>query len=617
VTDDQVDVAVGSIAFAPSDPNVVYAGLGDPKTGLRYLGDGVLRSSDAGLTWARVSDDSLPSYGTTSKLIIDSRHSDRVYLAQNIALSGAEFVSTGFFVSSNGGISWTKTFTGVTTDVVQHQALPDVLYLGAIKSYEGDSKAGIYRSTDAGLSWRRIYKSPYKGATRDIKLASPAPDLLYVFVGRAGRVRVERSRDGGKTWANLGGSSIDPGQFGYNSCIAADPSEPRRVLLGTRDVYRSNDSGETWVNLTANFSVSGSYNPYGSTAHPDQHALAFVAPGVFLVGNDGGIYKTTNNGDAFEHRNGSLSLSMFTGIAVHPTDPFRTFGGTQDNGTQWRTAAGGAWEEFSPGDGGDTIVDPGDPSTIYSTYIYGNVYKWRDAGFSLLYEGRIGSNAIFGESDSNPRIAFYPPFVTNGMDSTLYFGTWRLFVSRNRGATWEAPAKRLDLTLGNGDVLNAIGAAPSHPDVIYTGSIGGRAMATQDGGLTWRDVTSGLPSRVIRSIAVDPTDPRVVYVTVSGLGTDHVFRSSNGGDTWESRSAGLPDVPVRAMLIDPTDSQRLYAGSDIGVFRSANGGVSWEYLGEGMPPAIVMALAARADGSIVAATYGRGAYELKPPAEAK
>jgi photosystem II stability/assembly factor-like uncharacterized protein len=210
-------------------------------------------------------------------------------------------------------------------------------------------------------------------------------------------------------------------------------------------------------------------------------------------------------------------------------------------------------------------------------------------------------------------MAFYPPFEGNARDSTLYFGTWRLFVSHDLGNNWNAPAGATDLTRGlterGPDVLTAIGVSSTDTNVVYTGSLMGRAMTSTDGGVTWRDITAGLPERSITSFTADPSSAGTAFVTLSGFGAGHVFRTTDAGATWTGLSSGLPDVPANAFLIDPLDPNTLYCGTDVGVFRSLDLGASWREFNRGIPPVVIHEFAAQSSGLIQVATYGRGIYE--------
>jgi photosystem II stability/assembly factor-like uncharacterized protein len=423
------------------------------------------------------------------------------------------------------------------------------------------------------------------------------------------------STDAGSTWTDRSTADVDTGQLGYNTYLAADPRDELTAYIGARDLFKSTDGGETWSNLTRNFYNIGAgfqYAPGGSATHPDQHALTFspANPNEFYLGNDGGVSKTTDNGNTFRSLNATLTLTQFIGIALHPTNPAISYGGTQDNGTQTRSADA-TWYEVLTGDGGHAVINPLDPSVVFMTYVRGDIFRLVNDG--KTFDLQIGSNETFGESFQR-RIAFYPPFVGNGVDATLYFGTWRLFISTNMGNSWFAPSGFLDLTKGitavGPDVLSAIAVARSNTNVIYTGSAQGRAMRSTNGGQSWVDVTAGLPNRSITSIAVDPSDPSTAYLTVSGFNSGHVFRTTNTGSTWADVSGGLPDVPANALLVDPADPDTVYLGTDIGVFRSTMQGNDWRSFNRGMPPVVVHGFSANSSGMIQAATYGRGAYEL-------
>jgi photosystem II stability/assembly factor-like uncharacterized protein len=623
VSDDQIDLAVGSIAFSKSNPSVVYAGMGDTKLG--YLGSGVLKSTDEGRTWRQVSNNSLPSPGTISKLDVDPADPNRVYAAQYARLDGAKTTSGGFYRSTDGGVNWSRRQAGAPRDLAVDPSNPRTLYLGLSRiEKDADPPFGLYRSTDRGETWSSLFTAQYEvRSARDIRVTvAPAnPRTIYVYMGGLGSLRFEAmirvSTDGGATWVDRGAGGFDLAQFGYNSFIAADPADARTVYLGSRDLYRSTDGGISWSNLTLNYTQGDepySYTPSISKAHPDQHALAFAQgnPSQFYIGNDGGISKTTDGGNTFRSMNATLTLTQFTSIALHPTDASITYGGTQDNGTQRRFPGSDQWYEIATGDGGRTVIDPVNTATVFATYVRGMIFRFYDDG--RFFDNVVAFNSSFNEPESGARIAFYAPFTGNGADSTLYFGTWRLFVSTNYGEGWSAPGGEQDLTKGltdkGWDVLSAIGVGRANTNVIYTGSAQGRAMVTTDGGASWAEATRGLPDRFITNITVDPADSAIAYLAVSGFNSGHVFKTTDTGATWVDISGDLPDIPTSALLIDPLNPGTLYAGTDIGVFRSTRGGTSWREFNKGMPPVVVQAFSAQPGGLIQAATYGRGAFEL-------
>ncbi len=610
-SDNQIDLAVGSIAFAPSDNSVVYAGMGDKAQG--YLGTGVLKSTDGGQTWTRVNNATLPSPGRISKIEVDAANPNRVYVAQYTLRQGNTMFASGFYLSNDGGVNWTKTLSGLPRDLVRHPTQPNTYYL-AMQRVDGGSDAtgGVFKSTDAGQSWTRIYSAPF-ATTSNIKIAvtAAAPQNVYVTLASGTTARLEVSPDEGATWTNRG-AAFDTGQISYNFYLFVHPTDPNIIFVGTRDLWRTTDGGTSYTNITRNFTITGGYTPTQSRAHPDQHHfyISPTNPSLMYIANDGGLWRTTDGANTFQTLNSTLALTMFVSLDLHPTDSTRTYGGTQDNGTQKRNGAQN-WREFATGDGGQVIIDPLDPSIVFTTYVYNTVYRYTNNGDSS--GATIGSNTIF----ANDRVAFYPPFVGNDVNSTLYFGTYRLHVSANRGASWTQPGGTQDLTNGGTDTLSAIGIGRSNTNVIYTGSATGRVMVSADGGTTWTNATSGLPNRFIETIIVSPTDSNIAYLTVSGYDSGHVFKTTNAGLNWTDISGNLPNVPTNTLLIDPRNANTLYVGTDIGVFRSATDGNVWETFNIGLPPTIVTELDAQPNGLMQVSTYGRGAFEINLSSQAR
>lgn len=623
VSDDQVDLAVGSLAFAPSNPSVVYAGMGDAAAG--YMGSGVLKSVNGGQTWKRISGPTLPAPGLIANVVVEPTDHDRVYITQYTyrpSTGEGEVYASGFFLSTDGGKSWRKTLSGLPTDLAHHPTNANTLYI-AMETTFSDTvpSAGIYKSVDGGLTWQLIFGPTYlRALDMRIAVSQSEPDRLYVLTGgvvsNALQVHLLISKDAGVTWTNRGHSDIDFGQFGYNTYVAVDPNEAETIYLGTRDLYKSTNGGLDWVNLTRNWTKSSNgygFNPEAATSHTDQHAISFVpsSPSVIYIGNDGGLSRSEDGGETFYSLNRSLSLTQFNSVTVHPTDVAKSCGGTQDNGALVRSGPLETWTEFISGDSGTCLMNPLDPSVLYSSYIYGSLYRFRNDGAVL--DSQIASEETFLESPRAPRIGFYPAFTLDSRTGDLYFGTWRVFASIDKGNSWNPTSGSLDLTKGETkfgpDVLSAIAVDPKDSNVLFTGSAQGRVMMSRNKGADWKDVTHTIPRRFVTSIRVDPNTSGKLYVSVSGFGSGHIFRSLDSGAHWTDISTSLPNIPVSALLIDPMDSNTLYAGTDIGVFRSING-EPWHTFNRGMPPVIVTGFSAQLSGAIQAATYGRGAYEL-------
>lgn len=607
VSDEHADLAVGAIVFAPSAPHIVYAAMGSD-----FLGTGMLRSDDAGAHWRLVSGSTYGTRGVTPRLLVDPLDPERVWVAQYSRLDqrSGELFSSGALSSSDGGASWTRRFAGLTSDLVSLTADNSALLLGVTRvDATGGGNAGIYRSKDGGGTWSLAVDAGASTYAYPRIAVTPAePERVYAHMYSSGPAGLKHqflvSGDGGQTFGELPATGLAKESAFF---LQADPSNPLVVYVGMRDLFKSIDGGQTFTNMTRGYSATGRFEPERSTSHVDQHALAFDPRDsrTFFLGNDGGVFVSRDAGSTFESRSDALSLVQAYSIAAHPTDPSVLFMGTQDNGLE-RRDANGTWRELVTGDYGSVHFNSSDPDVLITNYVEGMIFSFGSRG--EVFRETLATNDTFGGN----RVAFIAPFEQSAATNTLYFGTYRLFVSHDFGTTWVAPADLVDLTRGGTDTLGAIGLAPSDPQVIYTGSNRGRVMVTRDGGRSWSDITSGLPNRAVRAFAIDGTNAANAYIGLSGYAADHIWKTSDGGTTWQNHSAGLPDVPVNALLIDSRHRDTLYAGTDIGVFRYDVLAGAWEPFSSGMPPAIVAGFDVTASGTIVAATHGRGAYELVP-----
>lgn len=637
VSDNRADLAVGSIAFSKRRPNIIYAGMGDPIYG--FLGHGVLKSTDRGKSWTKVNDSSLPSPSTIAKIEVDLEDPNSVYVAQHSRFGKDE--RSGFYVSRNGGITWSQTLQGEVCDLATNPADSKIIY-AAIESGDSNGRLpGVYRTIDSGKAWQQILPLTEKRTTGSpvvfdsdsalyIKVATTAqkPDLIYAFVtGNVNKQVTNQllvSIDSGKSWTARTVNSIDAVQPWWNLYIAADPHDANNIYVGALDIHKSSDGGVSWTNLTRNCTVllgnpsKVTFTPGGGILHFDQHTLVFSPreSSAIYVSNDGGLFKSTDGGISYNSLNNTLSLAQFYSVAAHPSNDTLFYGGTQDNGTLTRTGTSYQWNRILGSDGGECVICPTNPSSLFATIASGSIFLLDNNGQSPPVEVKT----------FNERIGFNFPFLES--NGTLYAGTYRLWVSTvgcdslNSPNSWSTPGGEQDLTKGitkfGKDTLSAIGVCLSNPNVIYTGSEQGLVMVSTDGGKNWRKVentsSGGLPDRSVTSINVDPKNPAIAFATLSGFGTRHVFKTTNTGVTWRDIAGNLHDltggdIAVNDLLI--RDKNLLYIGTDIGVFMSKTGGDKWVSVRTGMPPVIVKAFAINSKGKVLAATFGRGVYVLE------
>jgi len=620
--------AIGAIAIAPSNPNVVYVGTGEPSLGLdNYYGVGLYKSTDAGKTWEHLGRDVFTGVGTV-RIVVHPSNSNLVYVATAATgVRGPTLPIRGIYRSTDGGRTW-KVLVGCrdcmgASDLIMDPHDPNVLY-AAFWGY------GIFKSTDGGAHWSQLRQGLPDANFRNIRLAisSSNPNVLYAgfeyhVPGRFTGGLVFKSTDGGASWTWLRNApNYCTGQCWYDNVVVVHPRNADYVYLGGSANYiwqpvfrvkevvvRSTDGGSTWEDLSPNDSPS-------HTLHPDVHAIAFAPsnPNVVWVGNDGGVWRSRDGGRTWEDRNTNLSTLQFTGVSVHPADVHVVYGGMQDN-NKAKTTGNTVWQALDVGDGGFAAIDPFNPRVYYGSR-YGISFQRNDNnGSAPLDDWPVKVQGI----DKNDRALFYAPFALDpSTPGVLYYGTFRLYRTTNRGDSWTPISP--DLTGGEKTRgrISAIAVAPSDPKTIYVGTSDGYVQVTTNTGATWQNVTSSiLPKRWVSRIAVDPRDSRVAYVVFNGFDTHtpdtpgHVFKTTNGGQSWQDISGDLPDIPALSLVLDPDHAGVIYIGTDIGVFRTVDGGRHWTLFGEGLPTTPVVDLIYhRETHTLIAATHGRSVYAL-------
>ena len=607
--------AMGALAMDPTDENVLYAGTGEANFAnhSRY-GLGLYRTADGGETWEQLAEGTFAGR-CFSRIVVDPGSPNVLYAAVThaggfpVAVAARGHPQTwgplGVFKSTDHGATWTHLTNGLpdlsATDLAIDPTSPLVLY-AAIGHIFGHLGNGVYKSIDGGASWTRLSGGLPTSSVGRISLAiSPStPAVLYTIHtyactdtgGGASTLNVYKTIDGGATWTPQNPGNFQASYGWYLSTVMVHPTDPNTVFVGGLNLLRSTSGGGNWS--------------YVTPPHVDMHALAWDAAGRLVVGDDGGVHRSGDLGSSWtSHNQGLGCIQFYAGLSLSPADPNYVYGGTQDNGTNYRTEDSQLWTQVFGGDGGYTAVRPDHPNYVFAEYQgSGNLYRSTNYGWNFSYSGS-------GISGSD-RHCFLPPYTVNAdNDAQMLYGTHRIYYSGDAGSSWSVRSG--DLTAGSG-AIRCLVSAPSWPQTVYVVTNDGNVQVSTDFGNSWIPVLSGVPGwpRTTRQIAVHPEDDQRAILAVSNFGVDQLLLTEDRGAAWTPIDGDLPDIPVNTVAIAARAAgDVIYAGCDDGVYFSVNGGVNWSRLGANLPNVPVIDLIVDADNRrLVAATQGRGAWTI-------
>ncbi len=604
-------ISIGDIAIDPNDENIVFAGTGEANSSsYSFLGNGMYKSTDAGNTWQH-SGLELSAY--IGRIIVDYNNSDRIFVAAcgNLFTPSEE---RGIYRSQDGGNTWERTLfvndTVAAIDLVQHPTNPDILYAGMWERTRGltyrhsyGEGTGIWKTTDGGNTWTELTNGLPSGdvGRPGLAIAKSNPDVLYAYFDMPYQeVNVYKTQNGGDSWTQTNDGTL----YGMNSSfgwyfgqVRVHPSDENMVWVMGVYMYKTTNGGNNW-------SEGASWG-----VHVDHHAMYFdEVNGRILLGNDGGLYSSSDNGNNWNKIN-NLPFTQFYAIDIDYQNPLRLIGGTQDNNTLI-TDAGGTddWYPILGGDGMYCLIDYSNPNNLYAEYQWGNLYKSTDGGNNMDY---IGWNW------SNDRINWSAPLAMDPVDSdVLYFGSYRIWKSTNGGWSWDDVSG--DITKGVNQyfhTVTTIAVSPVNNNIVIAGTGDGLIHISTDAGSNWENITNGIPDRWITHVIADPFDENTIYATISGFRWDeqiaHVFKSTDLGQSWQSISGNLPELPVNDIVLDPEHPGYIYIGTDAGVFFTNNSGQNWYMLSDGLPSVAVVAMKIHNPSrTLVIGTYGVSMYKL-------
>lgn len=616
IFDEQPSLSMGAMAMDPSNPEIIYAATGESNTaGFTYFGTGIYKSINAGQSW---SHRGLTETKFISRVVVDQVNPQKVV----VAAMGDQYApgqERGIYISTNGGTSWERTLfvndsTGAS-DVLIRPDNSNILFAAtwqrmrsASNRAVGGRGSGIYRSIDGGFHWDRLTDG-LPSIANDVgriglAISASSPNVMYaIYADDPGNFAgIYKSIDGGESWGRVNDGNLDGmySNFGwYFGNIRVRPDNPNHVFALGQTLWRSTDGGQNWNEIAEN-------------VHVDFHAMWMPSnnPTHSLIGCDGGVYRSTNNGNSFTFLNG-LPINQFYAVSVDFQLPFRRYGGVQDNGTlRTLTGATGDWQQIHGGDGFYVLVDPTNSQRIWAEYQWGWLERSENGGDSW----QNSMNGIQG----NERTNWSTPIVMDPADpQTLYYGTSYLYRTTNRGDEWDHISPDLTDGPGGGNLtygtVTTIAVSPLNSNVIIVGTDDANVWVTQNGGEQWTNRSSGIPNRWVTRVSCDPFHTTTFYVTVSGFRNAEVaaqlFMTENSGREWRNISGTLPDGPLNDIVPDPLIVGRLYVASDFGCYYTPDYGDHWYALGQNMPRVPVIALAYHPSRELTAATYGRSMYK--------
>lgn len=590
---DLMALGVADIDYNPLNPNTIYLCTGDRDAGDTYS-IGVMKSTDGGASWQSTGlSFNLYDYFLANTLIINPADTNTLLLASDY----------GIYRSTDAGGNWTNVKNGDFKEIVYCPSNPNVAYAAGSQ---------VFRTADGGQTWQQV--TNVSGVNRvSIAVTAVDPSIVKAIFSRddnSGLRGIYSSSDTGHNFTEvfhvsncsdnlLSGAKIpDPGTCGgqgwYDLCIAIDPADANKVVIGGINTWYSADGGAHWQLSTEWY--DDFTPPFVRTVHADKHYLKYhpLVPGKLFECCDGGIYSTSNPISLFwnDLTNG-LGITEFYRNAVADNSAY-VLGGSQDNGTK-RVRPDGTTQELTGGDGMNCEIDYTDSLTFYTSYQLGSVVRTNDGGQVFL---SISDN-ILGQ----PGGSWITPFCISPQDhNVIIAGYDMVYYSNDMGGSW--------LTISNefqpGHTIDRLALANTDANYIYA-LVNNKLYYTNNLATSWDSIPVPYPGW-ISDILVDPLDAAHLWVTFSGYDTVKVadYWPSHGG--WANHSELLPNVPASCIIID-TSSQTKYIGTDLGVFYRDVNMNQWGPYNTNLPFVHVSDLGINySTYDIWAATYGRGMW---------
>ncbi len=644
ITDGHINFgSIGSIAVAPSDPNVVYVGTGESAIrGNASHGDGVYKSMDAGQTWTHIGLEDTQQIG---QIRVDPRDPNLVYVAALGHMAGPN-AERGVFRSKDGGKTWQKVLfksdKAGAIDLAMDDTNPRVLYASFWQvvrkpwTFEsGGPDSGIWKSTDGGDTWTDITANQGlpKGPLGRIGVTvSPAyPQRVWALI-EAQQGGIYRSDDAGKTWSKQNGDNSIKQRAWYYSQVFADPKDENTVYAVNTAFFKSTDGGKTFSRIR--------------NQHGDNHDMWIAPedPNRFIESSDGGAQISFDGGKSWSTED-NQPTAQFYRVSVDNDFPYHIYGAQQDNSTVATLSRGNSgaittsdWHDVGGGESGWIVSDP-----LNSRYVYAGSYD----GLLTRYDTVTASERDINAWPDNPmgsgveamkyRFQWSFPLLFSPNDPhRLYAGANVLLATTDEGQHWTVmspdltrndkskqgpsggPITKDNTAVEYYDTIFAIDESPLKAGVIWVGSDDGLIHVTQDDGKSWQNVTpKDMPDWIrINCIAASPFDPGTAYVAATMYLSDDfhpfLYKTTDYGKTWTKIVSGIPDDDfTRAIRPDPNQKGLLFAGTESHLYISYDDGDHWLPFQLNLPAVPVTDIAfQKQQDDMILATQGRSFYAL-------
>ena len=585
------------LVIDPKRPKLMYAAMWDhARSAWNFsesgTGSGIYKSSDGGASWTRLGgglptgehvgriglaiaasdpDTVYASIDNWQELPADQQDAgDRPLSARRLkTMSKETFLAQDpdeieAFIRSNDldtELDAKTLIARIRSDEIKVQDLIDALNDAEAALFNTDIRGlEIYRSDDAGGSWKRTHEQPLR-------------EVTYTYGYYFGQMRVA-------------------------------PDNADRIYVLGLPVIVSDDGGA---------SFRGMNDP---DVHVDHHAwwIDPQNPQRMINGNDGGVDLTEDGGKTWRKLD-RQPVGQFYTVNVDMAEPYNVYGGLQDNGTlkgssRARWELGEDWKVIGGGDGMHVAVDHRD-DTVYTGYQFG--FYRRDGG-----EG--GGQVRPREKLKEPALRYNwntPLILSTHHQDVVYFAANKLFRSFDQGRNWTAISEDLSSSRNRGDVpyatITSISESTRQFGLIWAGTDDGNVWVTTGGGNDWRNVSARLPDHWVSRVVASSHALKRAYVTFNNYRNDDasamIHVTDDLGSSWRSISNNLPAESVNVLREDPINPQVLYVGTDRGVYVSLDRGTSWQVFGAGLPIVPVHDLIVHPrDRELVAGTHGRSVW---------